>query len=80
DLIFIQEPYLDFNKLTRATPYWHVIYPRLHHDNAERTQSVILVNKHISTNAWTAIDIASPDITGLTMETHHGNFHLFNVY
>ncbi|OCH84246.1 hypothetical protein OBBRIDRAFT_696016, partial [Obba rivulosa] len=80
DLIFIQEPYIDFNKLTRATSHWHVIYPCSHHDNSAHTRSVILVNKRIPTNNWSDIELTSPDITGLTIKTQQGNFHLFNVY
>lgn len=80
DLIFLQEPYIDHNKLTRAVPAWHVIYPRRHHDRAEKTRSIILVNKRLATNSWTDIEIQSPDITGLTLSLEHGIFHLFNVY
>lgn len=80
DLIFIQEPHIDFNKLTRALSHWHVIYPTGHHDRAERTRSVTLVSKRLTTNNWTHIDIDSPDITGLSIVVNNGTFHMFNIY
>lgn len=80
DLIFLQEPHIDHNKLTRALPAWHVIYPRRHHDYAEKTRSIILVNRRLATNTWTDIEIQSPDITGLTLTLEHGIFHFFNMY
>ncbi|OCH83676.1 hypothetical protein OBBRIDRAFT_742849, partial [Obba rivulosa] len=80
DVIFIQEPHIDFNKLTRAISCWHVVYPRAHHDNVERTRSITLVSKRISTNSWTDIEMASPDITGISLTLEQGIFHIFNVY
>ena len=65
DIVFLQEPHIDFLKNTRASQQWRVIYPPRHKDSPNRTRSVTLISTHIATNGWTAIPIDSPDITGV---------------
>ena len=55
DIVAIQEPCIDFLKLTRALPHWRVVYPHRHHDATSQVRSVTLVNDRLSTNAWAAI-------------------------
>lgn len=38
DIVAIQEPYIDQNKLTRANTRWVVLYPSGHHDTRERAR------------------------------------------
>ena len=81
DLILIQEPYLDRFKNSRATPHWSVVYPTRHlHDNSARSRAIILVNKNLSTNAWSPIDNDSPDIVALQLTANIGQVFIFNVY
>ncbi|OCH89793.1 hypothetical protein OBBRIDRAFT_691413, partial [Obba rivulosa] len=59
---------------------WRPIYPPSHRNFNEQTYSFILVSARLETNAWTAILIDSPDITGITLDTTTNHFHIFNVY
>lgn len=81
EIILLQEPYIDpRTSLTRANHHWHVIYPTGHHDRDQKSRSIILVNATISTNSWTALEIDSPDLTGLTLRTSRGPLFVFNIY
>ena len=81
DVIAIQEPYIDHLKNTRATPHWRVVYPSVRDpDTAPRARSILLINKKLSTNAWSPIRIPHPDITAITITTGPDRIHLFNLY
>ncbi|KAI0070609.1 hypothetical protein K474DRAFT_1608345, partial [Panus rudis PR-1116 ss-1] len=92
DLVLIQEPYLDFKALTRATSFWRVVYPHRHHDHPDRVLSrsprlpedtyltLILVNTSISTGSWTSLDLPSMDITAIRIATETGPLIIFNIY
>ncbi|KAF8193036.1 hypothetical protein BJ912DRAFT_848521, partial [Pholiota molesta] len=81
DFICIQEPYIDFQGRTRATPGWYTIYPTKHKfTNDIKTRSVILINKKISTNTWTQIDVDSLDITAIQIRSERGTINLYNIY
>ncbi|KAL7277809.1 hypothetical protein ACG7TL_002174 [Trametes sanguinea] len=80
DLLAIQEPYIDFLGLTRATHHWYVVYPSGHHDTVERSRSVILVSKKLSTNSWSPVNLPSPDVTAISIITGDSTVHLFNLY
>ncbi|RPD56722.1 hypothetical protein L227DRAFT_508062, partial [Lentinus tigrinus ALCF2SS1-6] len=81
DIIALQEPYLDWNKLTRAHSRWVVLYPGGHHDTQERSRAVMLVSAKLSTKAWYQVTSKSPDMTVVSLKTADGaRIHLFNLY
>ncbi|OSD04080.1 hypothetical protein PYCCODRAFT_1343406, partial [Trametes coccinea BRFM310] len=80
DILAIQEPYIDFLGLTRTTHHWYVVYPTGHHNMAQRTRSVMLVNKRLSTNSWLPISLPSPDITAVSLSSGNSKIHIFNLY
>ncbi|PSR73747.1 hypothetical protein PHLCEN_2v10417 [Hermanssonia centrifuga] len=82
ELALIQEPYIDWLGLTRANPKWSVIYPTGHRDKAskDKTRSVILVNKRISTNNWDEVECDSTDVTVIRLRTPSGPLYIFNIY
>ena len=81
DIIALQEPYMDWNKLTRAHSSWVVLYPCGHHDMRERARSVMLVSAKISTKAWYQVPHGCPDMTVISLKTADGaRIHLFNLY
>ena len=80
DILALQEPYIDFLNLTRATGHWRVVYPATHHRGKERSRSVLLVNAKISTNEWSPVAVPSPDITAITLVAGGHKIHLFNMY
>lgn len=51
DLILIEEPYIDHFNRSCASTHWTIVYPTKHLNSVERTRSIILVNKKISTNS-----------------------------
>jgi len=65
DIIALQEPYIDFNGVTRATHPWRVVYPTLHYRLPKDTRSVMLINKNLATNHWESIPIDSSDISAI---------------
>ncbi|KAI9064185.1 hypothetical protein FKP32DRAFT_1551169, partial [Trametes sanguinea] len=80
DILAIQEPYIDFLGRTRATHHWYVVYPTAHYDSAGRTRSVLLVNKRLSTNAWSPISLPSSDVSAISILSGGSRIHLFNLY
>ncbi|KIM79464.1 hypothetical protein PILCRDRAFT_74311, partial [Piloderma croceum F 1598] len=80
DLIMIQEPYIAFNDVTRATPPWRVVYPRTHKKDPKATHAVILVSKALSTDQWEELPVNSPDIAAIRISGTFGRLRLFNVY
>lgn len=80
DLIFIQEPHIDFLNLTRANYHWTVIYPTAHHDTPAKTRSVILVNKTVSKNAWQQVPLESSDVTVMELKINNQPITIYNIY
>ncbi|TFK79900.1 hypothetical protein K466DRAFT_504809, partial [Polyporus arcularius HHB13444] len=81
DIVALQEPYMAWNKLTRAHSRWVVLYPAGHHDSKERVRSVMLVSAKLSTIAWYQVSSKCPDMTVVSMKTADGaRIHLFNLY
>ncbi|KIJ27730.1 hypothetical protein M422DRAFT_271092, partial [Sphaerobolus stellatus SS14] len=80
DIIALQEPWLDRLGRTRANKYWEVIYPIRHRDQPDKTRSILLINKNISTNCWTDIDTGSQDVTAIWLEHGTGSLDIFNIY
>jgi hypothetical protein len=81
DIIAVQEPYLDHNKMSRGNTHWTIVYPPNHQSLSTRTRSILLVNIYIDLNAWYSLEVLSPDITAIcitsaTIET----FLLYNIY
>ena len=72
DLVFLQEPHIDFLKNTRASQQWRVLYPPKHKDSPARTRSVTLINTRIATNGWSAIPVDDPDITAVSLSYDTG--------
>lgn len=79
DIICIQEPYLDFQGLSRATNAWTAIYPPKH-KKGEKTRSLILVSTRLATDAWEALPMDLLDITVVKLTCNFGQIPLFNLY
>lgn len=81
NIAVIQEPYIDHLGNSRSTPHWISIYPQGHLDSPKSTRSLTLVNRSlISTNAWTQVLVANPDITALRLESNLGPVYIYNIY
>ncbi|KAG2046963.1 hypothetical protein BDR06DRAFT_843965, partial [Suillus hirtellus] len=58
-----------------------IIYPATHGDTgAERTNSVIPVNKQISKNMWKIIPLKNSNLTAIELRGNFGRILIFNVY
>ena len=80
DLIFIQEPHIDFLNLTRANHHWTVIYPTTHHNTPAKTRSVTLVNKTMSKNSWRQVPLDSSDVTVMELKVNNLSIAIYNIY
>lgn len=80
DLVFLQEPHIDFLKNTHTSQQWRVIYPPNHKDSPHCTHSITLVNMCIATNGWSAIRVDDPDITTISLEYDTGIMHIYNPH
>jgi hypothetical protein len=79
DILCIQEPYIDFQGLTRATSCWRVVKPSQEREGGPRYRALTLVHTRVATEGWERIDVDSPDIvldceyvTLLTALSNHG--------
>ncbi len=83
DIVAIQEPWKSRAHLTSVTSKWRAVYPSQYYDSddmAAATRSVLLVSTAVSTNAWTVIDVQSPDVTAVELRTATQRVRLFNIY
>lgn len=81
DLILIQEPYIDFQKFTRATHHFHAVYPSTHlKGNAPVTRAITLINKRIPTNSWKQTLFDSGDVVSVDLMLNTTTIHVYNVY
>jgi len=80
DICALQEPYIDFKAMTRAGPSWIPTYPKNHQKNPKKTRSIMLINRRISTDAWTPIPIDSPDVTAIQLQGDFGTIRVINIY
>jgi endonuclease/exonuclease/phosphatase family metal-dependent hydrolase len=80
DIIALQEPYINFNGVTCATPPWRVAYPSRHYSFPGETRLVMLLNKKLATNFWEALPTNSSDITAIRLLSDFGQVRIFNIY
>jgi ribonuclease HI len=82
DIICIQEPYFDFQHISRATGVWTSVYPtgfkRGTDDAAPR--ALTLVHTRLSTNCWTQIPMDSLDVVAIRLLSDKGSLNLYNIY
>ncbi|KAJ8468306.1 hypothetical protein ONZ45_g17291 [Pleurotus djamor] len=80
DIILIQEPYLDFQGLSRANRRWKLVYPsKLSQDQVCR--SLIMVNNRINTDDYEQIAIPDTgDVTAIKVSCNAGPLYIFNIY
>jgi hypothetical protein len=83
DILAFQEPHIDFLGNSRANSHFTPIYPSNHNNtgnNKTKTRSLILINKRLSSDAWTRIDLDSSDVTAVQIKGEHINISIFNIY
>ncbi|KAJ7649309.1 hypothetical protein B0H17DRAFT_958470, partial [Mycena rosella] len=76
----LQEPYIGRNRETRANTWWTAVYPSGHKTSNERERAVMLVNRSLSTNAWSQIHIPCPDVVGIELRGDFGTLRVINIY
>ncbi|KAJ3846213.1 hypothetical protein EV368DRAFT_53089, partial [Lentinula lateritia] len=83
DFICIQEPWTDRVGNARKGLRWHIVYSssRLSMESGVLLQSIILINRKISSNVWRQIDIpGTNDITAILLTGSFGKLAIFNIY
>ena len=82
DLICIQEPYFDFQHLSRATGVWTAVYPTGFNRGTEDVtpRALTLVHTRLSTNCWTQIPVDSPDVVAIRLLSDKGSLNVYNIY
>src|SRR5271168_3360260 len=82
DVICFQEPYFDFQSLSRATGVWTSVYPT----NFDRStdspapRALTLIHTRISTNCWVQIPVDSTDIVAIQFSGDKGTLNVYNIY
>ena len=66
---------------TRATPYWRVMYPKIHfEDQTKPLHSIIIINANVPTDQYKQIQFKSADVSGVYLRTEERNFIVINIY
>ncbi|KAF5383105.1 hypothetical protein D9615_004831 [Tricholomella constricta] len=66
---------------SRANQRWIPVYPKAHNpDHPEKTRALLLVNRNIATDTWTRLDVDSPDVAAIRIETERGSIRIFCIY
>src|SRR5882724_12046226 len=80
DVAAIQEPYLDHHHNLHASLHWYTVYPKEQYTDLEKTWTILLINKIISTDSWTQIDFHSYDIMPIQIQMAAGKALIINMY
>ena len=80
DIGAIQEPYLDHLHNSQATHHWFTIFLKEHYTNPSKTRSLMLINRQITTDAWSQVDMGLSDVTAIQLTTGHGKIIIANIY
>ncbi len=80
DIIMIQEPYISKQGKSRATQGWITIYPTHHKKDPHLTRAVTLVNRSLSTNAWSSIALDTQDVVAMSLHAPAETIIIVNVY
>src|SRR5271168_3202020 len=68
DVICIQEPYFDFQSISRASSsVWTSVYPSSFSSTTDGPipRALTLVHTRISTNSWVQLPVDSPDVVAI---------------
>src|SRR5271155_4299529 len=82
DVICIQEPYFDFQSLSRATGVWTSVYPSGFSRTAEGPvqRALTLIHTRISSNCWVQIPVDSLDTVAIQFTSERGVLNVYNIY
>src|SRR5271155_4343362 len=82
DIICIQEPYFNFQTISRATSVWTSVYPSGFSNTADGPipRALTLVHTRISTNSWVQIPVDSPDVIAIRLISKRGELNVYNIY
>src|SRR5271155_3313845 len=82
DIICIQEPYFNFQTISRATSVWTSVYPSGFSNTADGPipRALTLVHTRISTNSWVQIPVDSPDVVAIRIISKRGVLNIYNIY
>ncbi|KAJ6615792.1 hypothetical protein B0H10DRAFT_1800872, partial [Mycena sp. CBHHK59/15] len=58
---------------------WASVYPTPHAYNQKVSQSLILVNTHLTSSHWMPIPLPSHDVTAIQLHSDSGKIHIFNI-
>ncbi|KAK0432820.1 uncharacterized protein EV420DRAFT_1695240, partial [Desarmillaria tabescens] len=76
----IQEPYISKQGKSRATQGWVTVYPPNHEGDPSHTRALTLINRSISTNAWSSIPLATQDAVAIVLRTPTESLIIVNIY
>src|SRR5271156_4606474 len=82
DVICIQEPYFDFQSLSRATGVWTSVYPSNFNKAVDGPvpRSLTLIHTRISTNCWVQVPVDSLDVVAVQFTSTKGALNIYNIY
>jgi endonuclease/exonuclease/phosphatase family metal-dependent hydrolase len=80
EVVCIQEQYIDFREQSRAFMTWRSVYPQSGGDADHRQRAVTWIHTKLATDTWHTLQIDSPDIVGIIMNTSRGKTRIFNIY
>ena len=81
NLLFLQEPYINGYRNTKAMEDWRVIYPSHHLSHHSPVCSIILVSVNLDTNNWAQLSVpGSNNLTGIQFKAGMTLLKIFNIY
>src|SRR5277367_1055212 len=82
DVICIQEPYFDFQSLSRATGVGTSVYPSgfSRATDGPHPRALTLIHTRISTNSWVQVPVNSLDIVAVQFTSDKGVLNVYNIY
>src|SRR5277367_111850 len=82
NVICIQEPYFDFQALSRATGVWTSVYPSGFSGATDSPppRALILIHAKISTNCWVQVPVDSLDVVAVQFTSDKGVLNVYNIY
>lgn len=81
DIIALQEPYFDFQGMTRASREWIAVYPsNKGKEGKPKVRSMMLVSTKIRSDSREELRTESNDLTIIRFQTNQGKLIVCNIY
>ena len=80
DIVYIQEPYIDFLDNSQSSTIWKVVYPTRWTSSKDKVQAFVIIHPCLNTSSWYQLEVNSADIVAICINIQAGLVIVINIY